>query len=345
LSALRARTAVGWARAQRGARAGGAGALALAALLVAAQARAGGVVHVPAQVSVDAPVIALGDIAAFDGLSPELEAQLALIAFGPSGAVSGQQELAGARVRAAIHAIDPDIWVEVPERIEVRRAGVRIDRAQLQARVEQAIRHLMPWPQQAVSFSSWTLPEELSAPPGHSRLLVHLRPGEAFRERVTVQLELIDPDSGESGGARRSASVALAAELPVAVAARSLRRGERLGADAMRLEARPLRGLPREAALALEPLLGQQLAVGVREGTPLLFSQLDAEDVVRRGDSLLVSAGEGELELRLEARALEPGKLGQLIRARNPDSRRELRVRVTGPREGRLDSGVGSGAL
>jgi flagella basal body P-ring formation protein FlgA len=298
--------------------------------------RAAGVVHVPAEVSVDGPVIALGEIAVFDGLSQPAQARLAARALGPAGAPASQQTLIGARVRQAIQSIDSGIQVDVPDRITVHRSGEKLVRAVIQQRVERAIRHLMVWPSDAVQFQQWALPDSMAAPAGFTRLLVGFRPSENFRARVPIQLELVDPQHPEQPGIVRSASVEVEVRVPVGVAARNLNRGETLDRDALRFETRELRRLPDEVVMNLDQALGQQLVVAVREGAPLLFGYFAAADLVRRGDVLAVDASHGGLEVRMEARALEPGKLGQLIHAQNPASRREFQVEVTGPRTARL---------
>jgi flagella basal body P-ring formation protein FlgA len=310
--------------------------LGMLSVLGASVAGAGGVVHIPAEVSVEASVIALGDIAVFDGIAPDVEQRLAALAFGPAGDPASQQALEGERVRQAVQAIDSSLWVEVPDRISVHRTGERLARSVLQERVERAIRSRMPWPAGSVELHSWSLPDALVAPLGAKRLLVSFRPREDFRGRVPVELELVDPEHPEVRGARRSAAVDLEVRVPVAVATRRLRRGELLEADAIRFETRELRRLPDDVLTAPSAAVGQRLRVAVREGSPLLVGYLAAEDVVHRGDALVVDAGRDGLDLHIEVRALEGGALGQVIRARNPASRREFPVEVTGPRAGRL---------
>jgi flagellar basal body P-ring formation protein FlgA len=173
-------------------------------------------------------------------------------------------------------------------------------------------------------------------PVGFTRLLVQFRPREDFRGSFAIDLELVDPLQPEARGVRRSATVEIEVRMPVAVAGRNLRRGEILDEDAIRFETRELRGLPDDVVTDAARAEGQTLRVSVREGSPLITGYFAAEDIVKRGDVLQIEAGQNGLTLRLEARALQAGALGEVIRAQNPTSKRELRVEITGPREARL---------
>jgi len=168
------------------------------------------------------------------------------------------------------------------------------------------------------------------------RLQVRFAPGEDFVGRVTVELEMLDPDQPAPRGPRRSASIDVNVQRAVVVAATDLRRGTTLDPESLRVEPRDLEYLPEGTLIEIGAATGQRTRVRVAKGTPLLASYLDAPELVRRGDVLAVHAGEGALALRLEARALEGGRSGEWIRAENPTSRRALMVQITGRGVARL---------
>ena len=208
--------------------------------------------------------------------------------------------------------------------------GRSIDPAYVRARVEQGLRARMPWPAEAVRFESWQLPPPFLVPESARGLRLRIADGEDFVGVVRVALEFFDPARPELSVARSEASVALAVSRPVWIAAAPLARGATLEASMLRSEPRDMRQIPTGAVSDLDAALGQRLKVHVKDGTPLLTSHFDAPELVRRGDLLEVDAGREGFELRVTARALQPGRLGQVIRVENPSSRQSFAVRVTG---------------
>jgi flagella basal body P-ring formation protein FlgA len=306
---------------------------------------AGGTVHVPSDSAVQSPVIRLGAIASFDDLPADVESELAELELG-AAATPGQARVFAARALAErIRASAPGIGLSLPERVRVHTAYREIPAAYVKARVEQAIRHRMPWPEDAVRFSRWRLPESFKVAAPAQRFLVHFTPHEDFVGSVPVRIEVIDPERDGFPPVQRGASVELDVQQSVVVSARRLRRGETLEAEALRLELRELRGQPRDVLVELERAVGHRLHRAVPAGTPLTFRHLELERVVKRGDTVVVHAATPGLEMRLEARALEAGAPGQTIRVENPTTRRRFRVEITEAGSGRLSLSAPGGGL
>jgi flagella basal body P-ring formation protein FlgA len=161
-------------------------------------------------------------------------------------------------------------------------------------------------------------------------LRIRLAPREDFIGTVRVELEFFAPEQPDAALARRAASVDLAVERTVWIASTALRRGAVLEPASVRAEVRDLRDVPQTALETLDAVWGQRVKIQVKEGTPLLASHFDSPDLVRRGDTVDVEAGRDGLEMRVTARALQPGKLGDLIRVENPSSHKSFAVRITG---------------
>ncbi|MCC6738591.1 MAG: flagellar basal body P-ring formation protein FlgA [Planctomycetia bacterium] len=90
-----------------------------------------------------------------------------------------------------------------------------------------------------------------------------------------------------------------------------------------------------EGALAEEvAAVGRVLAADVEEGRPVLAGDLRPGPIVLRGEEVVVTSGAGRATARRTATAMEEGREGDVIRVKNPDSKREFRVRVTGPGAG-----------
>ncbi len=314
----------------------GALALAFAVTLAPLAARAGGSVRLADEVRVDGGEISLGRIAQTDGLAPEESARLEAVGLGPAAGAGRARTFSGAALRREIERALPDARVDVPESVRVHTRGRSVGAAEVQSLVERAVRLRAPWPEQALALSAWTLPAEFSVPASATRTEVSFADGEDFLGRVGVELRFLDPTREDAPPVTRAAAVHVAVSRPVAVAARPLPRGAVLEPDAISLEERELSQLPAGVGADPANLVGRRLARAIGAGDVVLPSALELERVVRRGDLLEVEGSSGPLALSLVARALEPGATGQVIRAANPASQRELAVEVIGPGRARL---------
>ncbi len=121
--------------------------------------------------------------------------------------------------------------------------------------------------------------------------------------------------------------------VPVPVPRRPVPAGARLEAGMLETVERPLRTLPAEVVREVAALEGLEARRRLPAGRPIRRDDVGPPRLVRRGEAVTVVYRRGALELLLTARALEDGGLGEVVRLINPDSRRSLRARVTGPRE------------
>jgi flagella basal body P-ring formation protein FlgA len=107
-----------------------------------------------------------------------------------------------------------------------------------------------------------------------------------------------------------------------------LKRGDSLrGAD--------LNREPRDMLLCREPLAefspeddSLEFNGPVQAGSPILARLVKPRAIVHRGQSLAATVQDGALMITLKVEALEDGAAGQIIRIRNPLSRRDLRAKV-----------------
>lgn len=318
--------------------------LALLCLCAAGPALAEGLVALQERASVSGPVILLGDVARFDGLTADQTAELAGLEVGRAPRPGRQRSLSGASLRRTVARAAPQVQIDAPERIWVRAESRAIEPDWVRARLEQAIRARMPWPAESVELRDWRLPEPFEVSPGATRLIVRFRPDEDFSGSVGAEFELVDPSRPDAAPLRRSAGVTLGVNLPVVVLKGEVRRGSALEESMLRLERRELSRVPRDALRELADALGQRPGRDLAAGQVLVRSALALEPVVQRGDTVLVESGAGALEVRVLARALERGAPGQQIRLENPATRQRLEAEVTGPGAARLLlPGVGAG--
>jgi flagellar basal body P-ring formation protein FlgA len=71
-----------------------------------------------------------------------------------------------------------------------------------------------------------------------------------------------------------------------------------------------------------------EFSESLQPGAPILARVVRPRTVVHRGQSIAAMVQDGALMITLKVEALEDGAAGQVIRVRNPISRRDLRGKV-----------------
>ncbi|MDQ2068496.1 flagellar basal body P-ring formation chaperone FlgA [Natronospira bacteriovora] len=116
----------------------------------------------------------------------------------------------------------------------------------------------------------------------------------------------------------------------VVVAQGPLQRGQVIGPEDIGVETRNTGALRREYFTRPEDLLGMRLRRHVAPGSILQANHVEIQQLVRRGQRLMLLASNGRVEISMAGRALQDGARGQRIRVENLSSGKELEGIVTG---------------
>ncbi len=100
----------------------------------------------------------------------------------------------------------------------------------------------------------------------------------------------------------------------------------------------PVRSVSDNAMLRKEDLIGMTPRRIVHAGKPIDASELQAPQIVSRGQNVTVTFENGPLLLTASGRALENGAKGDMIRVVNTESSRTIDVVITGENEVRVQS-------
>jgi flagella basal body P-ring formation protein FlgA len=118
---------------------------------------------------------------------------------------------------------------------------------------------------------------------------------------------------------------------PVLVTTRPLSRHAVISKQDVTLLERDV-GLLNNAYLTdLDQVTGLRLRRQVAADTVLAPNQLEQQEVVKRGDKVVISAANSHVSVRMPGEALENGNMGSQIRVRNIRSGRTVKARITGP--------------
>ena len=107
-----------------------------------------------------------------------------------------------------------------------------------------------------------------------------------------------------------------------------LKRGQPLIEDDLSVERRDVLKLREPLSAPLNSAGELELAENLAEGAPLSLRSVRLRPVVQRGQLVEAVVRDGPLQVSIRVEALESGAPGQLIRVRNPQSRREFRGKV-----------------
>lgn len=118
--------------------------------------------------------------------------------------------------------------------------------------------------------------------------------------------------------------------IPVATNKHPLQRGQKINAADLVLQERDISKLRSNYYTNLAQLNGLIVRRSLPEQTALQSHQLEAANLIKRGDEVYIRASHGPISVQMPAVALSKGKMGEQIRVRNRSSNKIVRARVTG---------------
>lgn len=114
----------------------------------------------------------------------------------------------------------------------------------------------------------------------------------------------------------------------VAVASRTLQRGEVVGEGDLTTEVKDVSEFRLGYTLVPDAIVGKEVKFTVNKGEAFRNSALDAPLVIKRGDAVTMEAAAGEISVKTNGTAVTDGRIGQQIRVKNNQSARIINARV-----------------
>lgn len=119
--------------------------------------------------------------------------------------------------------------------------------------------------------------------------------------------------------------------IPVVTVISPVARGEQLNRAMMQLQARDISRINGTYYTRIEDIEGMQAKRPLKPNQPIFATQLQPPLVIKKGESVLVSANSGPLSVKISGVALMDGHLGQQISVRNSKSKRVVEGKVIAP--------------
>lgn len=123
------------------------------------------------------------------------------------------------------------------------------------------------------------------------------------------------------------------ASLEVFIALEDIKAGQDLNAQNIAKERIAFESLPMLPALE-EQIYSSSSRSFISKGSILFASKLKPQIIIKRGDWIEASFQEGNIDIQVRLQAMQNASLGQEINAKNPESQKIIRVKITAKGKG-----------
>ncbi len=288
----------------------------------------GASISIKSPVEIGKPVISLGDIATFSGISEDVVEGLFDIEVGkaPPPGQTRTLSLAIVRIRLRQAGYEPDkVTISGPVTIVVSTRSAVVTCDEIVRAVEHYVKANMPWNPKEVTISVSPGQDRISVPDGDISVMVEPLSTTKLLGTTSVKvLLLVDNEVAKAFHVRVRIDVAK----QVVVATRTIQRHEIISPDDLTLEVYDLTGVPSD--VVFDPLLvvGMGAKNTIQATRPVVLSNIQCPPVVLKGDLVTLEAVSGGVVVSIPGEALEAGACGELIRVRNTSSGAIVRARV-----------------
>ena len=272
------------------------------------------------EIIVSADLLTLGDIAQVSDASPEVGARLRSISFGYSPAIGATRELSRERILLALQAagFEPgDVLLACPPVIRIKRSSQIIDTQSIKEAVEKATLSELHASGAVARLVALELPPVIEAPSGIVEVRASSDPRRALFAPFVVSIEITVDGRVVK---RISATARIEAFASVLVAARDLPTGSPIKEPDVKFEVCRLQQPLSSYILDKKHLRGLVARLAYLQGQPLLNSAMSSDIVVKAGDSVRISGGNGSLQVSVIGEARASGRVGEKIQVKNLQS-------------------------
>ena len=294
--------------------------LVLAGLLIGTGTAAAATM-IPSSVTVNAPVIRLGDILPDAGAAKD-------VVIAPAPEPGKKLVLSGSRVRyiARRYGLSP-APIGVAGKIVITRASRVVSADELDAAIRGALAGDGVSDRDRLEFNNGAQPVYVAA--GANRIL-RVRTARYNRRTGRFWAELsASGEASDSRPIRLSGRVVSMIEVPVLN--RPIRPGDRIAKADIEWAKVAARRMPQNLITDASALIGLSPRRPLRRGVPISAADVRAPIVIAKGTVVVMILRSRNMVLQAKIRALEDGAAGRTIRLINPRSNRVVEGVVEGP--------------
>lgn len=142
---------------------------------------------------------------------------------------------------------------------------------------------------------------------------------------VTVMAAYTNPEGKSQRG---TMTVRLRKLERVLVASAAIKAGDNIE-DKVVVEDREALGLPSDCVIDTGDVRGKVARISIPKGIVVTNRMIESPKLVKRGDPVVIVAGNGDVEITATGEALMDGQVNMVIRVKNLDSQKVIAARVT----------------
>ena len=285
-------------------------------------------VRVRDKVEIDDIEVRLGQIAVIEGGDIQLIEQL-------KGIVIGKAPLPGKsrnfdphllKMRLRQHRINLSaISLEIPQRVEIMRSYVEVDKQKIRKIVSDFIIRNSPQEDKRVRIKEIVVPQSVFLSKGPITYKVRAPRSRELMGRCSIAVEF-----SVNGHSQKTVWASAMVEVlgPVVVTRRPLGRYKPITEDDIVLQTMDLAAMPSNVISDLEAVIGKRTKRAIGAQIPLRADVIELPPLVKRGDLVVIIAESKGLRITARGQVKKKGRRGERIPVVNVDSKKVLYARV-----------------
>jgi flagella basal body P-ring formation protein FlgA len=280
------------------------------------------------EVEVKGGKVRLGQIARIETENETMGEKLRDVAVTSAPRPGKSRRITRAHVEAMIErgGIDPKSIKIEGDSVLVRTSYQRVEAKRLMKAIEEFLRERAGSIESKVSILPTTPLKDLSLPTGEVSISVRSISKDPLRGWFRAILR-VDGEVVEEVPIFAKVKV----EKEVVVAVKPIGAGERISADKVTVKRMMIGPEEGDALGKVEDVLGKICSRSIAKGSPIRRSSLRLPVIVRRGDLVKIVARYGLIRITARGKAVENGRLGDLIEVENLNSKRRIHAEVVSP--------------
>ncbi|MEJ2099970.1 MAG: flagellar basal body P-ring formation chaperone FlgA [Desulfobacterales bacterium] len=285
-------------------------------------------IRVRDRVEIDGDEILLGQIAEIKGSDFQMIRHIENIVIGkaPLPGKSRQYDENYLKMRLKQYHIDlANIILEAPERIEVLRSCIKIEKQKIEEIISNFLIQSISQENKNIRIKEIRVPEEVLLSKGQISYKVTVADNQPLRGKCSIAVEF-----RVNGYDQKKIWAIATIEIlgPVVVTRKPLGRYKPIVEDDIELKTMDLSDLPDDVITDAEAVLGKRTRRAIGAQVPLRADTVELPPLVKRGDLVVIIAESRGLKITTRGQVKKKGRLGEQIPVVNLDSKKVLYARV-----------------
>jgi len=274
------------------------------------------------------PKVSLGDVADLIGKNNAILSKLRRLDLGMAAPAGRQIKIKKGYVKIALRRegySDKDFVLSGAETTGVLTDSQQFSTAELLASLRTFVTKAVGAPPEDVDVQLSGLDKKITLPAGDVR--AEFRPPLSGNYEGTV---FLTTELSVNGHSVKVLPLRVKVEIshPVVVTKRNIEKGDKFTTENVVISRRPTSAVMRGSIGRLEDVLGRSAAAPIPPGTVVRMTEIFDPPLIKQGSLVQAVVRKANVEITVEARAVENGKVGDRIRVENTESHKVLKGKV-----------------